>query len=100
MARTSPAGCGRSAIDQFEECAVLAPRLVLFIEHGQVAFLELGELAVPADVLQPIVVCAAGDVDPQHASAVAVSRVAHTGRLAIVLVDPASNLVVMVSQQA
>src|SRR5690625_4780139 len=85
----------RSPGDELEERAVLAARLLLLVEEGQVLLLELGEPVLPADVLQVVRAGAAGEVDAQHPGCVPALGSPDTGRLAVVVLDPPADLVVV-----
>src|SRR5215208_2738176 len=90
---TSPA---RSvARNELEEGRVLAAGLLLLIQEREVVRVELLEPVVPGDRLEVVLAGAAGEVDAQHAGAVAVLRAADGHRPAVVLLDPAPDLVVI-----
>src|SRR5829696_1861885 len=92
---TGSGSVGVLAPDEPEEGALLAARLVLLVEEGEVLGVELLEPRVPVDGLQAIVAGAAGEVDAQHSGLVAVLSAPNRRRLAVVLLDPPADLVVV-----
>src|SRR5436190_2083761 len=105
--RTAPGGAGargaadrdrigaRSALHELEERRVLAGRLLLLIEEGQVVLVKLLEPLIPRDVLELVLAGTPWEVDAQDPRVAVVARPTHARRCSIVLLDPAPDLVVI-----